>query len=279
MNPLKEVYKLTPERVRYETSLQLHARGIQNVRHNFDAITSIDVGLDDWCNRLCFYCPVSTSPRRHSKQGTIMPVEVQLRLLKSLQRINYCGNLQPVHFNEPLLRAETSTFPFFERAKELVPRARLTLYTNGDLLPKYVDMVVRLGIDVVVGLHEPINQETINFLRSRAAKTIKILTVKDNRFRTDLFHRTSKIPSNRIYHPDSCPDYVLRKNNTMVISPLGDVVSCIQQDQAEGTIWGNINVRDVMDIWTQREFWQFREQRRLNQAVGMLAICHVCLGR
>lgn len=140
-------------------------------------------------------------------------------------------------------------------------------------------MVVRLGIDVVVGLHEPINQETINFLRSRAAKTIKILTVKDNRFRTDLFHRTSKIPSNRIYHPDSCPDYVLRKNNTMVISPLGDVVSCIQQDQAEGTIWGNINVRDVMDIWTQREFWQFREQRRLNQAVGMLAICHVCLGR
>lgn len=279
MNLLKEVYKLTPEAIRYEASLQLHARGVQNIRHNPDAITSIDVGLDDWCNRRCSYCPVSIFPTRHTKQGTTMPGEVWLNLLKSLQRINYCGKLQPVHFNEPLLRAETLTFPFFEQAKKLVPWARLTLYTNADLLPKYVDTVARLGLEVVIGLHEPTNQKTIDFLNSSTSKTINIVEVMDVRSRVDLFHRTPNISPDRIYHPASCPDYVLRRNNTLVINPVGEVVTCIQQDSDEGTTWGNIKDTDVMDIWTQKEFWQFREQRRLNQAVGMLAICHTCLGR
>jgi len=272
MSVIKEIYQTIPAPIRYKGSIISN----QLMRGKSpDMFTTIDVGFDDWCNRRCSYCPVSSNADRHGPIGDIMPQTYWERLLDGLQAINFSGSLKPVHYNEPLLRAEDITFPRLEQAREALPHCTLMLYTNGDLLPQYVDRIAKLGLHVVLGLHDPANPKVLEFIDSDEANIIA-LEVKDMR-KNKLYNRAPNIPLERIWHPQSCPNYSWDQG-TLVINPKGDVVTCIQDHNAEG-VWGNIGQEDIMDIWNKREFWEFRENRRLNRQEGMLSICHACLGK
>src|SRR3989344_1500496 len=156
MSVIKEIYQTIPAPIRYKGSIISN----QLMRGKSpDMFTTIDVVFDDWCNRRCSYCPVSSNADRHGPIGDIMPQTYWERLLDGLQAINFSWD-----------------------------------------------------------------------------------------------------------------------QGTLVINPKGDVVTCIQDHNAEG-VWGNIGQEDIMDIWNKREFCEFRENRRLNRQEGMLSICHACLGK
>lgn len=271
MSIRKEAYKACPESVRYLSTLALNQLfGVKSP----DMFTTIDVAFDDWCNRRCWYCPVSKSPQRHGPNGDILPQIFWERLLNDLSTMDFSGSLKAVHYNEPLLHAEDLLFPRYEQARAALPKCELMLYTNGDLLPKYLDRVVELGLSVVVGIHDPINPKTLEFLESDEAQRIGCLEVKNVRG-MQLFNRAPNIPVERRMNLESCPNYTWEQT-TLVINPRGDVVTCIQDHDGE-RVWGNIGQESARDIWNQREFWQFREDRRLNRETT-LSICRACLG-
>lgn len=273
MGLAKELYSKIPEDLRYNAT-QL-SYGFMLARLIPDMFTSIDIGFHDWCNRSCSYCPVSTDPERHGPNGNILSTEAWERFLAGLRNIDYSGNLEPVHFNEPLLRPDL-TFPRLEQAKKALPNCQLFLYTNGDLLPYYADQIAKLSLSVVVGIHSPANLDLLKLLeKGEIQKRFPYFEIKDMRI-NKLFNRAPNCPPERIWHPESCPNYSWGKN-TLVVNPKGNVVTCIQDHDGE-RVWGNVDRDYIMDIWKQREFWQFREQRRLNQTEGMLKICHACLG-
>lgn len=274
MGLAKEIYKIIPENLRYEATK--FSNRVISADLNPDMFTSIDIGFHDWCNRSCSYCPVSTNPERHGPSGNILSDSAWRRFLAGLKNINYSGKLEPVHYNEPLLRVNELTFPRLKQAKEVLPNCSLFLYTNGDLLPFFIDQIIDLQLNVVVGIHQPINLNLFEFLQ-KDQLTFKLpsFEIKDMRV-NKLFNRVPNIPKERIWFPKSCPNYSWGKN-TLVINPLGNVITCCQ-DHDEEKVWGNIGDDYIMDIWEERNFWQFREQRRLNQTEGMLRICHACLG-
>ncbi|MBI2021395.1 SPASM domain-containing protein [Candidatus Daviesbacteria bacterium] len=274
MSTFKEVYQCIPALIRYQaTKICNLTLGVRSP----DMFTTIDVGFDDWCNRRCTYCPVFSNPDRHGPNGDILPQASWERLLEGLQAIKFSGSLKPVHFNEPLLRAETVLFPRLEQARKALPDCRLMLYTNGDLLLQHLDRVTDLQLAVVLGIHDPVNPKVLEFIESgEAQRRIACLEIKDMRV-NKLYNRASNIPLERIWFPQRCPNYSWSQS-TLVINPKGDVVTCIQDHSAE-EVWGNIGQENIMDIWNQREFWEFRERRRLNNTEGMFSICHACLGK
>ena len=285
MSAIKEairdnIYGSIPERARYSVQAILHEVGVNEVRYNWDAITSVDVGIDSWCNRSCGYCNLSLAPDQHTSKGTAMPQETWCKVLSSLGRIDYKGDLQAVYLNEPLLTAER-TLAFYDDAARLVPNARLILFTNGDLLPKYSDQIAARNLEVHLGIHNPVNRRTIEFLEGPDGKRINISRINDCRTKP-LEWRTPSVPKDQVVHPRTCWNYIMRRRNLVSITPDGDVQCCphqTHQGEKETRIWGNINNTDLLEIYRQFEFWQFREQRRLGLTEGMRQMCRDCTGR
>lgn len=274
------VYGSIPERVRYSAQMALHRAGIEGVRYNWDAMTSVDVGIDTWCNRKCTYCNLSLAPDQHTRNGAAMTQKTWRKPLGSLGRIGYAGDLQAVHLNEPLLNAER-TFAFYDDARHLVPRANLILFTNGDLLPNYVDQVSVRKLQVHIGIHNPVNPRLLEFMQSPDAKRINISCVNDCRTKP-LEWRTPTTPKDQVVYPSTCWNWIMRRRNLVSIDPYGNVLCCphqTHQGEKETRIWGNINNKDLLEIYQGFEFWQFREQRRLGLTTGMKQMCRDCTGR
>lgn len=274
------IYASVPEQARYLAQMALHQAKIGEVRYNWDAISSVDIGIDSWCNRKCEYCNLVLVPELHTIRGASMPRETWLKALKSLGRIGYRGDLQAVFLNEPLLTAER-TFAFYDDADRLVPQANLILFTNGDLLPRYVNEIEARKLEVHVGIHNPVNQKTLEFLQGPDAKRIRITCINDCRTKP-LELRTPYVPMEQVVYPRTCWNYIMRRRNLLSVDPDGNVLCCphqTHQGTKETRIWGNINDQDLLEIYKGFQFWQFREQRRVGLSTGMRQICRDCTGR
>lgn len=274
------IYGPIPEKVRYFAQMALHEARVNEVKYNWDAMTSVDVGIDSWCNRKCTYCNLSLAPNHHTQNGAAMTQETWRKPLNSLARIGYKGDLQAVYLNEPLLNAER-TFAFYDDAVRIVPNANLILFTNGDVLPKYVDQIASRKLKVHIGIHNPVNQKLLEFLKSPEAKRINIDCINDCRTKP-LEIRTPETPENQAVHPSTCWNYIMRRRNLVSITPNGEVQCCphqTHQGEKETRIWGNINETDLLDIYKKFEFWQFREERRLGLTKGMGQMCRDCTGK
>lgn len=273
------IYAKVPEETRYFAQMTLHQAGISEVLYNWDALTSVDIGIDSWCNRQCTYCNLSIAPELHTSRGASMPRETWLMALKSLGRIGYSGDLQAVYLNEPLLTADR-TFAFYDDAKGLVPKANLILFTNGDLLPRYVDEIKARKLEVHLGIHNPVNKRTQEFLQEPESKLISIACINDCRTKP-LELRTPTAPMEQVIYPRTCWNYIMRRRNLLSVDPDGNVLCCphqTHQGAKETRIWGNINDADLIDIYKEFGFWQFREQRRLGSSAGMNQMCRDCRG-
>ena len=265
---LREVYRQVPISIRVESS---RLTGI-------DDITDIDVGMFDWCNRRCSYCPVSAHPGQHSKNGdTILSQSVWDRLVDNLAEMNFSGRVSPHHYNEPLLRYELVKERLLElRAK--VPKCKIVLYTNGDLLPKYFTGLIGVCDTIIVSLHEGRrNKELLGLLNSRELNRyfrVEIKNIGSSEY--GLLDRTNAISPQRIWHPTTCPNYDFGRN-TLVINPRGQVVNCIQDHDAD-KVWGDLSSQSVQKIWGSKEYAVFRERMRTNDSLGFLGMCYSCLG-
>lgn len=274
------VYASVPEQARYLAQMALHQVNIGEVRYNWDALTSVDIGIDSWCNRKCGYCNLALAPELHTNRGASMPRETWLKALESLGRIEYRGDLQAVFLNEPLLTAER-TFAFYDDAARLVPQANRILFTNGDLLPRYVDEIEDRNLEVHVGIHNPVNLKTLEFLKSADAERIRITCINDCRTKP-LELRTPYAPMEQVVYPRTCWNYIMRRRNLLSVDPDGNVLCCphqTHQGTKETRIWGNIKDQDLLEIYRGFQFWQFREQRRLGLSTGMGQMCRDCTGR
>lgn len=245
-----------------------------------DKITDIDVGMFDWCNRKCTYCPVSRNPDRHSVVGdTVLSQDHWDKLVDYLAETDFDGRVSPHHYNEPLLRYKLVEKRLLD-LKEKVPRCKIVLYTNGDLLPKYHLGLIGVCDSIVVSLHEGRRSEALaRLLDSHELDrhfNVEVKEVGNSGYA--LFDRTEAISAQKrtIWHPTICPNYGFFRN-TLVINPKGQVVNCLQDYGAE-KVWGDLSSQSVQEIWRSKEYAVFRERMRTNDSLGLLGMCYSCLG-
>jgi MoaA/NifB/PqqE/SkfB family radical SAM enzyme len=92
----------------------------------------IEVELGSYCNRECSWCPNGWSDRGHRRES--MPEAVWKALLADLRDSSFDGTFAFHNYNEPL--ADPKLLMRVRQARRAMPGARLSLFTNGDLLTR-----------------------------------------------------------------------------------------------------------------------------------------------
>lgn len=109
----------------------------------FNMVNFIEIEISSLCNRKCLYCVQPMAQRKRE----LLPAEIVRKIADELKKIDFNGGIAFHQYNEPLLEKE-HLFKCIRIIKENLPKAKLVLYTNGDLLTyKLFKQLIKLDID------------------------------------------------------------------------------------------------------------------------------------
>ncbi len=104
------------------------------------AVNKIEIETSSQCNRHCSYCPNSMPTMGHRRRDNeFLDIELFGKVLTDLQQIDYCGKISLVGLNEFFMHEEN--FAYLELAKKMLPKAQVTVYSNGDYITR--DYILR----------------------------------------------------------------------------------------------------------------------------------------
>lgn len=93
----------------------------------------LEVEIGSYCNRRCPWCPNGWSERGSRRER--MPERVWRSLLRDLRSTGFSGTFAFHNYNEPLADP-ACLLACLGQARRAMPRARLSVYTNGDRLDR-----------------------------------------------------------------------------------------------------------------------------------------------
>ena len=117
-----------------------NSRYINYVSKHGLEIKEIEVETLNRCNGKCSFCPVNAlePQRKYAK----MSEQLFKKIIQELAEQNYSGTLSLFSNNEPFL--DERIIDFYKYAREKLPGAKLSLFTNGSLLTldKFKEIIV-----------------------------------------------------------------------------------------------------------------------------------------
>ena len=224
----------------------------------------IDFETYSACNRSCDYCP-------RVEDDILMPMETVKKTIDELSDWGFKGSIGHHSFNEPLLDKRLDDIIKYTHQK--LPNTFINVFTNGDFLNE--ERLLRLQDasvqEIIVTLHDPANSRAVARIQDLKAKYNGYLKLKDLRAGSrdePLSNRGGQVEIGETTYLKRCS-----RVNTMVIRADGNVVLCCN-DGYKKHIMGNINTRNVQDIWTDKEFSALRKDIRIG--VFNLEMCLEC---
>ena len=134
------------------------------------AVRLIDLETSSQCNRRCEYCVNATydETRDRFSKNTFMNDEIFSSVIDQLAEIDFVGRIAFHYLNEPLMFVD-SLVERIAFARQKLPNATLTVYTNGDYLTRPVlDRLAAAGVNAV--------EITAHLQRGQSYTESKILT-------------------------------------------------------------------------------------------------------
>ena len=108
----------------------------------------IEIEIASYCNRTCWFCPNSFIDR-HTNHIELKE-ELYLKIINNLKEINYSNLISFHRFNEPLADRKL-IIKRISQAREALPNAKLSIFTNGDYLTKdYLEELRIAGINNIL---------------------------------------------------------------------------------------------------------------------------------
>ncbi len=241
--------------------------------------SELEFETTSYCNRKCDYCPNVDYERFGAEEKFFMAESTFLNLVCQLKKLDFKGQISPHLYGEPLI--DPRIYEWIGHLKRELPAVKIKIVTNADFLTEETfNILDRCGLDI---LYISKHAKTL----SKQAKAV-IENHKDN-------HERIKIVINDFYNdfltsqemftnrggdidlkslelkrqPIRCP-YALYP----VINSFGDLVICCQDFHNE-YVFGNINDRDLGDIWFDPNNIEIRT--RIYRGEMDLGICKTCM--
>lgn len=109
-------------------------------------VKSVEFEPHSFCNRTCSFCPNSYIDRRSHRH--YLDAAAYQRALDDLARIGFNGTIGYARYCEPL--ADPVTFDRLTQARQALPQAKLSIYSNGDYLdPEKLDRLADIGLNAL----------------------------------------------------------------------------------------------------------------------------------
>ncbi|EKZ6375164.1 SPASM domain-containing protein [Klebsiella aerogenes] len=233
---------------------------------NRDIFTALDFEINSHCNLECSYCPASF---KNGRGKNLMPVDTFKKAIDDLSKINYSGRISPHFFGEPLLDDRLPDLMRYVRGK--LPKSKIIIHTNGIRLSKEkYDACIQAGVDgfLVTKHTATMPKNIVDIVNSKYAKhgTLRVRSL-DN---ITLFNRGGSVKPKKERKMKRC--YYL--SDEISITHTGNVVCT--NDFSESHVFGNVNERDLLDIWNSEEFKAVRKDIRAG--IFNLDMCKKCVG-
>lgn len=269
---LKRIYR----RIEHEISKR-HVMLFYILKYrNSDVFNDINIETTTLCNRRCGYCPNSSFDRSIKQNERLMPEDLFKKIIDELKTIKFTGRISPHLFGEPLL--DKRIVRLMKYAHETLPKAKLKMYTNADLLD--INMLGGLcdaGVkDYVVSLHGTDKEKEIN--KNRVDKLVSYIREEGMNINISYFNvSTDSFLANRgglvkvknVNKVVSCQ----RSTNPLVVDYKGDVLICCN-DYLGQVNFGNIANNSLLNIWNSKKFKSVRND--LKKKIYKFDICKKC---
>ena len=236
----------------------------------------ISLELSQACNRRCFYCPQSTTPKKQQ----IVSQEVWNTFLKRLEEINWRGIVAFHFFNEPTL---VPKFPEYVReVKARLPKCMPYLFTNGDR-PAIIEEALQAGLFVAtISQHPPFKEgwsEPIDALKKKWGMHVRvqrILPVAEAGKPVDDFNGEIIEMHNQAGRIDVAWEPLkkcIHESGAMWIDVEGNMLMCCRDYDHEYK-FGNIMDRGIKDIWYSPKALKIRQL--VSKGVSATKLCNGC---
>ena len=231
--------------------------------------SSVSIEISEQCNRKCPWCPRCYSQR----EPGMLPNELFYKVIDELATYDYDMKLGFQIFNEPLLDPRLTDFVAYARTK--LPKCRLYIHTNGDLLTyEYWEKLQKAGITLIcINQYDEDSVKRTTELKDRipeeGQKTLDIKTLQHVSKRFN--NRGGLLKKNRREVPvhGNC-----RKVRQLCVNYKGNVVLCCN-DYFGVVSAGNVADRSAIELYNCEMFLYYRNQlEKKNRAE--LALCNKC---
>lgn len=244
---------------------------LAEVRPLFDLI---EIETVNRCNGSCDFCPVNTKNDIRSEK--YMDEKLFYKIIDELATLNYAGRLALFSNNEPFL--DERILEFHKYARNMLPNARMHLFTNGTLLTldkfieamKYLDELIIDNYQQELQLHK--NSQRIAEYCDKHAELKEKVTIVLRKPHEILTSRGGDAP-NRKELPSYPGAKCILPFKQMVVRPDGKVSLCCNDPYGKCTL-GDLNEESLTDVWYGNAFEEVRNS--LSKGRGNLPHCHHC---
>lgn len=251
-----------------------NSRYIDYVIKHGPEIKEIEIETLNRCNGKCSFCPVNAlePQRKYAK----MSERLFEKIINELAEGNYSDTLSLYSNNEPFL--DERIIDFYKYAREKLPNAKLSLFTNGSLLTldkfkKIVDCLDSLTIDNYndAGIVNENLKEVHDYLNENSEYKNKV-HFKMRLENEILFSRGGQAPNKKEvkFQLSKC----LLPYRQLVIRPDGKVSLCCNDALGKYTL-GDVNTSSVYEIWHSKAYNEIRKEMK-KHGRRKLMLCKNC---
>jgi hypothetical protein len=120
-------------------------------------VNIFEIEIFSFCNRTCSFCPNSYIDRK--SKNHFMDENLYLKVMSELAEVDYDGIVWYSRYNEPL--ADRIILKRIQQARQLLPKAKLQTYTNGDYVTReYLDDLADAGLNEIRIMRYPDSKDT-----------------------------------------------------------------------------------------------------------------------
>jgi len=233
----------------------------------------VEIETINRCNGSCTFCPVNKNddPRRPEK----MTNELFDKIINELHDLDYSGAIGLFANNEPFL--DTRLEEFAKKTRELIPKARIEVYSNGTLieLDRFINIIPYLDLLVIDNYNDKLqyNEPTKAiqaYLKENPEHKDKV-SIRMRRETAMLSARGGQAPNNKKKKP--LPLSCLLPFYHLYIRPDGKTGLCCVDALAKYTL-GDVSAQSLKDVWYGDDYGKIRE--KIREGRDTLDVCKHC---
>jgi len=233
----------------------------------------IEIETINRCNGSCTFCPVNKNddPRKQEK----MTDELFDKIINELHELDYSGDVGLFANNEPFL--DTRLEAFAKKTRELLPKARIEIYSNGTLikLERFIEIIPYLDLLVIDNYNDKLKwHDTVKEIREYLKQHPEFKSKVSIRMRKEtalMSSRGGQAPNNS--KKKALPISCLLPFYHFYIRPDGKTGLCCVDALAKYTI-GDVSQQSLKDVWYSENYDKIRELIR--QGRDRLDVCNHC---
>lgn len=230
----------------------------------FPVFSIVEFNIFGNCNRDCSFCPVSDTTF-YKKTKDAIDLKLYQKIMRDLASIDYSGKILYSAFCEPLLHKGIEKL--ISLTKDILPKSRIEIVTNGDLLnKKKLKALFDAGLDTVsISMYDGAHQkEYFSSIKDSLKLSDEQVVLRRRYFDGENYgitisNRAGLVDSNqyRDKNEQKVVDLPLEENcyypfYMTLVDYNGDMLLC-PHEWRKSTVIGNLANDHIWDLWSKSQ--------------------------